>query len=238
MGNFSGKPNISNWNNINTEEISSTIPYMTGMNQDSKNLKNMLADFLDSDSETSVNENFMKKYSVNNDHTSTDISPTSQNVHTSTELSATSPFITSDLYNNIMNKNNTKMVGGGNSSSTSSTSDMTQSVDKKNKYNISSANSEISGGEFSYQSSSAHTSGHESSENSEAPKVETDTATSVEADSEEVQKQSSAVTTEEEDEDKKKKNNSEASETLEENPDSESSSINTADINMVSVDTN
>ena len=159
MGNFNAKQKVDNWNNVNTEDISSTIPYMSGMNKESKDLTNVLANYLitETDSEK-TNKTFMKKYNItNNEHIE----------RTSTELSATSPFITSDLYNKMVTNN---MQGGGknDSSSTSTTSDYEkkQSSEKIiSKSEISTKESPVSKGEFSYQSSSAHTGGSLSSEN-------------------------------------------------------------------------
>ena len=116
MGNFNTKQNAENWNDINTEEISSTIPYMSGMNQESKDLANVLSNYLNTDTESEQNNlSFMKKYNI------------SENEHIekiSTELSATSPFITSELYNKMISNN---MQGGGkdDSSSTSTSSELT-----------------------------------------------------------------------------------------------------------------
>ena len=146
----------------------------------------------------------------------------------------------------MMNNKTNNMVGGGDSSSTSTTSDVPNNPsveqDKKSKYDISSANTDISGGEFSYESSSAHTSGDASS-NVETPAepasdektVNTDTKTSkVESDSKE------------EDEKKEKKSDSaktteQSEDTLAENSNADqhtsSSSIRTSDINMISINT-
>ena len=238
MGNFNTKQNVDNWNDINTEDISSTIPYMSGMNQESKDLANVLANYLntESESENINNTSFMKKYNV---------AENEQIERTSTELSATSPFITSDLYNKMTKNNN--MIGGGkdDSSSTSTTSDyeQKQSSNKKtltSNSDISTKESAVSKGEFSYQSSSAHTGGELSSElnNGSPSEVEEDksetevnvTDSPTEKDQEDVKVESSTeenVTTIADDNSSEKKQSQESS----------SSEVNTSDINMVSINT-
>merc|ERR1712166_745811 len=236
MGNFNAKQKVDNWNNVNTEDISSTIPYMSGMNKESKDLTNVLANYLitETDSEK-TNKTFMKKYNItNNEHIE----------RTSTELSATSPFITSDLYNKMVTNN---MQGGGknDSSSTSTTSDYgkKQSSEKIiSKSEISTKESPVSKGEFSYQSSSAHTGGSLSSENNLKSPSSVEENNSKENNSDENKSKENNS-----DENKSKENVEKTSEeavTIENN-ESEvskkevltSSEVNTRDINMVSINT-
>tara|TARA_B110000879_G_scaffold212467_1_gene308833 strand:- start:684 stop:1460 length:777 start_codon:yes stop_codon:yes gene_type:complete len=257
MGNFNTKQQVDTWNEVNTEDISSTIPYMRGMNQESTDLANVLSNYLitETDSEK-TNKTFMKKYNiVQNKH----------NERTSTELSATSPFITSDLYNKMVTNN---MQGGGkdDSSSTSTTSDYENkkssiSTDKMisklsaektiSKSEISTKESPISQGEFSYQSSSAHTGGSLSSENnleSPSPVEENNSDTGSPAKDDNIS--SIGVVTDsstEVDENNSKENVEKTSEeaTTIANDESEvsknkvitSSEVNTSDINMVSINT-
>ena len=238
MGNFNTKQNVDSWNDINTEDISSTIPYMSGMNQESKELANVLANYLntESESENINNTSFMKKYNVTeNEHIE----------RTSTELSATSPFITSDLYNKMVQNNN--MVGGGkdDSSSTSTTSDydQKQSSEKKpltSNSDISTRESVASRGEFSYQSSSAHTGGALSTEShNTSPEV-------VEENKSETEVNVTDSTTEKEKEDVKVESSTEENATTiaddnssekKQSHESSSSEVNTSDINMVSINT-
>lgn len=262
MGNTPAKQNTENWNNINTEDVSSTIPYMEGMDKESKDLKNMLSRYLmtdtDTDSTDSESEVFMKKY-INTNINSESESPMEKEMKTE-DLSATSPFITSDMYNKMVNEEN-KMEGGGvnDSSSTSTTSEFkNKNMPKMNDSNkttesvmvdtasetqekITTENT-MTGGEFSYQSSSAHTSGSASEESGkiESTVVEDNTDSKTEVDTDESDKSDES--------DKKISTESSIVESTIANEDSnmttekssenveDSSSINTSDINMVTVD--
>tara|TARA_B100000768_G_C11284189_1_gene380863 strand:+ start:3346 stop:4104 length:759 start_codon:yes stop_codon:yes gene_type:complete len=250
MGNTPAKQN--NWDNIETDAISSTIPYMKGISKDAQILSLKLGSLLDSESEVDQPEKvFMSKYSV--------VEKVEDKM--SDELSATSPFITSDMYNAIMkNKvNKNEMKGGAihKSSSTSSTSDIekrlkkssTENLVQQNNSQISSENS-MSGGEFNYLSSSAHTEGDNSEvedaqlkkfddDESSEKQVEdlsnsnTDSLTQVDTDSNDVNSDKELVkkVIESSSENLSTIIHSEKSNKIEQT----SSSINTADINMISV---
>ena len=256
MGNTPAKQN--NWDNIQTDAISSTIPYMKGMSKDAKILSLKLGNLLNSESEVEQNqpENvFMSKYANILQSEELDSDNVSGNDE---QLSATSPFITSDMYNAILkNQNNqtseVNLQGGANleggsihkSSSTSSTSDIDKNIKKMSSDdNIKTANSQIStdesmsGGEFDYISSSAHTSGDASSdEHKSEKKVE---STEVNSDVE----KTDSPTEEDTDEsivNKVIESSSENvstianNETVEKDSAVSSSSIKTEDINMISV---
>lgn len=246
MGNFNTKQNTENWNDINTEDISSTIPYMSGMNKESTDLANVLTNYLNTESEQN-NTTFMKKYNVTNNK---------QNERTSTELSATSPFITSELYKKIVQTKNMEGGGKDDSSSTSTTSDYEQKQSSVKKVlttnsDISTRESAASRGEFSYQSSSAHTGGNLSTDSAvvSPPEVEDNNSeTNVDITDSSTEEDKS----EEEDKSDKEPKIEETSEvnvsTIENDNspnDSEksdkqvstSSEIKTSDINMVSINT-
>lgn len=258
MGNTPAKQN--NWDNIQTDAISSTIPYMKGMNKDAQILSLKLGNLLNSESEVEQNqpENvFMSKYS--NILQSEELD--SENVTVNDDqLSATSPFITSDMYNAIIKnqENQTSEVhlhGGADleggsihkSSSTSSTSDIDKNIKKMSSDdNIKTANSQIStdesmsGGEFDYISSSAHTSGDASSDEHKNDKKVESTEVNSDAD------KTDSPTEDDTDEsivNKVIESSSENVSTIANNEtvaDSHqsavsSSSINTEDINMISV---
>ena len=255
MGNTPAKQDTEKWNNMNTEEISSTIPYMTGMSKESTNLKNMLQDILNTDSESSVDNVFMKKYDIKNlESDDEDDDETSVLDEIKSDLSATSPFITSDMYKKMVNskRESNNMEGGGinDSSSTSTTSEFKTKVSVNHSTEqISTINSTMTGGEFSYQSSSAHTSG-DMSESEEQPQVEstvvddnndTDSKTEVDTDEEEKKEESDSDSSvnlstmmEGDDSDKEGDSNKTTEKSDEEVEDS--SSINTSDINMVTAD--
>ena len=250
MGNFNTKQNAENWNDINTEDISSTIPYMSGMNKESTDLANVLTNYLNTDTESEQNNTtFMKKYNVNNNE---------QNERTSTELSATSPFITSELYKKMVQTKNMEGGGKDDSSSTSTTSDYEQKQSSVKKVltansDISTRESAASRGEFSYQSSSAHTGGNLSTDSAvvSPPEVEDNNSeTNIDiTDSPTEEDKSDEDKSEKEnksEEDPKIEETSEVNVSTIENDNSPnesdkqattSSEIKTSDINMVSINT-
>jgi hypothetical protein len=105
-----------NWNNVKTDDMSSTLPNFNNISNEAKQLitKLNLPEISDTNSEFDASFIFNKNNELEggSDHG---------------EENNTSPFITSEMYNYIINKyNNTnEMIGGGvddESSSTSSTS--------------------------------------------------------------------------------------------------------------------
>ena len=163
-----------NWDNINTESMSSTLPALKKISNDAEQLisklditQNINMNDTDSDSENLFSwiSNIDKPDNTNNN----DI-----------EFSDTSAFISSDMYKYLMNnsdKDDTSshmgQVGGAinEDSSTSSTSSSvrkgskgtksTKGAKKSNKRNnrrVTESSSVLSGGNLSYLSSSAHTS--------------------------------------------------------------------------------
>lgn len=175
MGNAITKENDTiNWNNLKTENFSESRNY-TNLSSDSKLLLSKLQLNIPnlSESETdSINiENIFSKYQATGENNAK---------LNSSDLSETSPFISSDMYNYLMNKNNTQSGGakkgkgkkhrGGaivedsSTSSTSSSSDMKSSDSErkpkgKKVHNGKSRKvSEDLTDNLSYISSSAHTS--------------------------------------------------------------------------------
>lgn len=229
MGNTVAKNQETiNWNNIKTEQMSSTVPNLQKLSKDANTLIQKLnLPELDTVSD-SDNEIFYKnKYNVDNKNES-----------------ETSPFISSEMYNNFVKQKNLQ-EGGGDTSPTSECSctikthsdDDNESEKKSEKKSEehseehseeSEENSEESekkseeseevqsGGEFSYLSSSAHTEGNLSevisSVNNNSQK------TTVESVHSQAQSQNSTV-------------ESPKNTTVE-----MSDSINTSDINMISVE--
>ena len=164
MGNSVAKNNSDtiNWNNVNTDKFSPTFnnKYLSA---DSKLLYDRLTLNLPeieiTESEQDIDKSIFAKY------TST-INPPNTN-----ELSDTSPFISSEMYNYLMNQDGGakkrsgrrhKKQRGGNDkvdqddSSTSSTSSSSSSDDKKKKKASESESDNVSE-DLSYVSSSAHT---------------------------------------------------------------------------------
>jgi hypothetical protein len=176
MGNFLGlgkKDDLTlDFSGLRTENISTTIPYMNRLNNDARSLVERLntKNYVPAQNQVfTETENydmyklFEKTQDLNNDNTFSD----------------TSPFISSDVYKNLVDK----QTGGGkkyrgeeekdssssNSSSDKSSSDSASGSDsespKKSKKESKdkSKDSDMSGGDDSYVSSSAHTEGVESS---------------------------------------------------------------------------
>ena len=172
---------------MRTEDISSTIPYLNKLNTDAKMLVNRLG--------PNMNEINKKRLVLINENEKLDLYKLFEKSTTlnnnDNNFSETSPFISSDVYNQLLNKNISNQLGGArnedhdddieNESSTSSSSSSSSSSsisesdsEKKNRKNIikkfkknSDTNyfSGMSAG--SYLSSSAHTDGSDNSANSE-----------------------------------------------------------------------
>jgi hypothetical protein len=206
MGAGSSKDNSDtiNWNNIKTENVSSTVPNFNGLSNDAKKLIASL-------NIPSITETETTEMDLNNilEKTNDGLNPDDKKRFNqlleqvsstgSDDLSNTSPFISSEMYDYLVNsktseteqgkqtggakkskgKKSKKSKGGAlsdDSSDTSSTSsdssledliDTTEEelLDARNKKNKDKKNkkddsdSELSGGELSYLSSSAHTDG-------------------------------------------------------------------------------
>ena len=173
MGNVINKENDTiNWNNVKTDNFTSNNSNLF-LSDDSKlllsKLQLNLPNFSESDSDgVSDIEKIFNKYQV-----------TSQNTNNASELSDTSPFISSEMYNYLMTKNNINGQNGGawgkkgkqhggaieedsSTSSTSSSGDSPQNKPKgkgKKEASSDSDSGTMSGGSdnLSYVSSSAHT---------------------------------------------------------------------------------
>ncbi len=286
MGASGSKPDTEtiNWNNIKTENMSSSIPNFNGLSNDAKKLIASLNIPAITESPTSefTVSHILDKISTNLNHDDQkkfnqlldQVSSQTQDE----ELSATSPFISSEMYDYLI-KNSEEQKGGAkkskskskpktkrggakldddsDTSSTSSDSEMEDLLDsteedimkekakkdkkkhdKDNKHHKEESDSELSGGELSYLSSSAHTDGDYSDSqsnnhngNSESSPVSS-TTKSVESSS---QTQTSEVKPKKSF--KGRKTYSESSQntvTDENNMRSTSISVNTEDINMVS----
>ena len=115
--NNSRESDTINWNQINTNEMSSTIPNMNNISVEAKELISRLTLPEISESNSEFNSNNIFTNNVNN-----------FNEQKATEYDVTSPFISSEMYNYLVNKhNNTNMLGGaptndGDDSETSATS--------------------------------------------------------------------------------------------------------------------
>jgi hypothetical protein len=170
-----------NWDNINTESMSSTLPALQKISKDAEQLisnlniaQNINMDENDTDSE---NENLFSW--INNiDNVNTNNTNNTNN-NNNIDFSDTSPFISEDMYKYLMNNSdkensssNKEQVGGAineDSSTSSTSSSIRKGHDgsknkgkkdnkKKNNRRITESSSVLSGGNLSYLSSSAHTS--------------------------------------------------------------------------------
>jgi hypothetical protein len=191
------------WNNLKTENMTANIPNLNGLSYEAKQLisKLNIPEITESETSEAMVDNIMNK--IHSGLNQEDRAKFDQLVEQLSEndLSATSPFISSEMYNSMINsktsedmpqqggakKTHTKSKNGGSSlmgddsdtSSTSSDSDITEILDtpeeeylkkdkkdkkkdkKKKKFEKEDLESEFSGGaeDLSYISSSAHTGG-------------------------------------------------------------------------------
>ena len=224
MGNFLGlgkKDDLTlDFSGLRTENISTTIPYMNRLNNDARSLVERLntKNYVPAQNQVfTETENydmyklFEKTQDLNNNNTFSD----------------TSPFISSDVYKNLVDK----QTGGGkkyrgeekdssssnSSSGSSSASDSASESETPKKLNKDSNDNMSGGQDDSYVSSSAHTEGVESS-------VASSKASSVSASPSAVSSMVSSKVSSAKNSSRKQR-----SRVL---PDS----INTSDINMISVE--
>jgi len=168
-----------NWKNIKTEQVSSTIPNLNGISVEANKLVEKLNLPEISDSSSELNDIFLTKINKSN---------SVNNNLSENNFSSTSPFISSEMYNYVMDKyKNQNMVGGAHeknsleddsettstSSSNSKLSDSDKSTpvkkeSKTNKQAKGKTNSKVDKRKISkkgtedfmdYMSSSAHTGG-------------------------------------------------------------------------------
>lgn len=221
-----------NWNNIRTENISSSMPNFNGLSNEAKQLIASLNIPAITESETSeltVNHILDKITSGLNKNDQSRFNQLLEQVSTLTaseDSSNTSPFISSEMYEYLVNNKNSedekKIQQGGakktikstkkskkggalddddsETSSTSSDSDLDDILDsteeevkaekakkdqnKNKKHAKSESDSEMSGGELSYISSSAHTDREFSDSDASKHKPSNKSSESVESSSE------------------------------------------------------
>ena len=183
MGIASSKNNSEslNWDKINTESMSATVPHLNTINKDAQKLVSNLNidNNIDLENTESENENiftWIRKLDGSNTNNLNENQIVNDNE--SDGFSDTSPFISSDMYKYLMNNNSSEtsaqtgnQVGGAKDSSTSSTSSSEKKKSKKStKRRYTESSEALSGGNLSYISSSAHTE-HNSSEEYEQTSV-------------------------------------------------------------------
>ena len=190
MGIFKKDEMLLDFKGGRTEDFSSTIPYLNKLNTDAKMLVNQLG--------PNMNEINRKRLVLVNESEQLDLYKLFEKSTTldnnNNNFSETSPFISSDVYNQLLNKNISNQLGGArnedhddeNESSTSSSSFISESdSDKKNRKKIIKKFKKNSDSDKvklddddekdafsarsvgSYLSSSAHTDGSDNSANSE-----------------------------------------------------------------------
>lgn len=105
MGGKSSKENTdTKWNNMKTDDISSYIPHLNSLSKDAKKLISNLT--IPSFSETQSSEFDLNKFigNINNQLGPNDKKAFNKIIdEMSSEASATSPFISSDVYKNMLN---------------------------------------------------------------------------------------------------------------------------------------
>jgi len=155
MGNLLGtnSSDTINWDQINTEDMSPTIPNLKGLNKDAEVLiKHLQMPSIDTLENSEVNKIFQQMDNKNN-------SPVKNQIENNNSFSDTSPFISSEMYKYLKNDSIQQQGGANNNSSTSTSS---------------SKSSESYNGNISYISSSAHTEGNKSEINT-SPEIESTT---------------------------------------------------------------
>lgn len=173
MGVSQSKTNTDslNWDKINTESMSSTVPNLTNINKDAESLisKLNIDNNINIEETESENENLFTWIKNIGEDKKVETKEVNEE-----NFSDTSPFISSDMYKYLMENNSSvtseqkaEQKGGAGDSSTSSTSSSPKkkvnkkSNSKKAKKVVSEkfteSSSVMSGGDLSYISSSAHT---------------------------------------------------------------------------------
>jgi len=154
-----------NWDKLDTEAMSSTLPTLKKINKDAENLISQLNIENNVDYEATESDDgniFTWLKNMGEEKPQENKKP----VNNEENFSDTSPFISSDMYRYLVEKNseekatsddNQPQRGGAikDDSSTSSTSSSNRKPKKNNK--ITTESSVMSGGDLSYISSSAHT---------------------------------------------------------------------------------
>jgi hypothetical protein len=196
MGSSSSKNTETiNWNNIRTENMSSTMPAINSLSKDAKKLiASLNIPAIESEtSEFSLN-NILDTINKNLNANDRKIFNNEFNriIQETSNDNNTSPFITSEMYNYLVNSKTSSdmpvMQQGGNHKSSSSSSDFSSDSSLEDLDSSSSSNkkkhdkkhhekpakkesesesepaSDLSGGELSYVSSSAHTNGNSDSD--------------------------------------------------------------------------
>ena len=157
-----------NWDNLDTDAMSSTLPAFNKISKDAEHLisqlnveNNVNIDYEDTESESGNIFTWLKSIGDEDKETKP------EEVANEDNFSDTSPFISSDMYKYLMDKNsedgtssiaNVQKGGVIKDDSTTSTTSSSNRKDKKPKKNNKFTESSVmSGGDLSYISSSAHT---------------------------------------------------------------------------------
>jgi len=157
-----------NWDNLDTDAMSSTLPAFNKISKDAEHLISQLnvensvnIDYEDTESDSGNIFTWLK--SIGDEDKTTK----PEEVANEDNFSDTSPFISSDMYKYLMDKNsedgtssiaNVQKGGVIKDDSTTSTTSSSNRKDKKPKKNNKFTESSVmSGGDLSYISSSAHT---------------------------------------------------------------------------------
>jgi len=177
-----------NWNNIKTDQISSTIPNISGISREANKLIEKLnfnnLNLEDTDSNDSSKEEIFLSKHIQQEEQDREHATHDNN------LSTTSPFISSEMYNYIMNKyQKQNMVGGAKNkksleadseTSSTSSSDKEKEVHKSakvlknkttktnNKQKVKKSNKKSVDDFMNYLSSSAHTGGSLTDDNDDS----------------------------------------------------------------------
>ena len=163
-----------NWDKIDTEAMSSTLPALKKISTDAENLISQLkiednVNYSETDVEGEENI-FAWLKNIGQDKKE------EKKVNNEENFSDTSPFFSSEMYKYLVNKNSEESpkkdheMHGGNindGSSTSSTSDSETQKKNSKKHKQYTESSVMSGGDLSYISSSAHTNHNTTDDNTD-----------------------------------------------------------------------
>lgn len=180
MGLANSKNNTEsiNWDKLDTEAMSSTLPTLKKINKDAENLISHLN--VENNFDLEVTESDGDNIFTWLKNIGEEKPKEQQPVNNEDNFSDTSPFISSDMYRYLVEKNSDEATSdapqkGGAPKQDSSTSSTSSSDRKQKKNKITTESSVMSGGDLSYISSSAHTNEISATEENNSTAIEDST---------------------------------------------------------------
>ena len=180
MGLANSKNNTEsiNWDKLDTEAMSSTLPTLKKINKDAENLISHLN--VENNFDLEVTESDGDNIFTWLKNIGEEKPKEQQPVNNEENFSDTSPFISSDMYRYLVEKNSDEATSdalqkGGAPKQDSSTSSTSSSERKQKKNKVTTQSSVMSGGDLSYISSSAHTNEISATEEHDSTPIEDST---------------------------------------------------------------